>query len=111
MRGTTHNYGDLPGLANATVEFHINLADYENDGDTYFAKRKISDIRLFAVRDEARDTYGGPLLPGTNEIVGDSFVLHFGHDHGTAEWDMEVVAKLPNGGILFAFEGRIAYTY
>jgi hypothetical protein len=48
---------------------------------------------------------------GRNEMVGDFPMLHFGDDHGTESWDIEVIARLPNSKILFAFGGRVEYSY
>lgn len=63
------------------------------------------------MRDELEYTYGGPLVLGRNEMVGDFHVLHFWSDHGTELWDIEVVARLPDSKILFSFGGRIEYPY
>lgn len=63
------------------------------------------------MRDAEEYAYGGPLVKGPNEIVGDFPVLHIGFDHGTMKWDIEVVARLPDDRILFAFEARVEYEY
>jgi hypothetical protein len=52
-------------------------------------------------------TYGGPLLPGPDELVGDFFMLDLDPEHGSATWDIEAVARLPSDEILFAFEARV----
>jgi hypothetical protein len=77
----------------------------------YFFKRKISDFGVFIVRDPDTYTYGGPLVPGSNEIVGDVFNMNIGFDHGTAMWDVEAIAKLPDERILFAFGTRVQWSY
>ena len=101
----------LPGLANATLEIHANLPGDDDDNDTYFFKNKISDFKLFTVRDEREHTYGGPLVMGADEMVGDFFVLDFEPGHGTVQWDVEAIARLPDDRILFAFEAAVKYDY
>jgi hypothetical protein len=83
----------------------------EDDDNTYFFKNKISDFRLFTVRNIEGYTRGGPLVKGSNEIVGDFLVLCIGQDHGNMAWDIEAVARLPDHRILFAFEARVEYKY
>jgi hypothetical protein len=85
----------------------INPPNKDNDEDYYFFKRKISKFRLFTVRDEMEYTYGGPFLPGPNELVGDFFMLDIDPEPGSAVWDIEVVGRLPDDKILFAFEARV----
>lgn len=42
-------------------------------------------------------------------MVGDMYLLDLGPDHGTVVLDIEAVARLPDDGILFAFEARVVY--
>jgi hypothetical protein len=39
------------------------------------------------------------------------FMFSSGREHGTDVWDIEIIAKLPDDRILFAFQGRVTYTY
>jgi len=86
---------------------HINPPDQDSKEDYYFFKRKISKFRLFTVRDEMEYAYGGPLLPGPGEMVGDFFMLDLDPEPGKATWDIEAVARLPSDEILFSFEARV----
>jgi hypothetical protein len=72
-------------------------------------KNKISNFRLFYVRDLWEGRYGGLLVEGINEMVGNYINLHFGPDHGMIEADVKVIARLPDERVLFAFEAWVSY--
>jgi hypothetical protein len=61
------------------------------------------------VRDLWEARYGGPLIEGINEMVGDYINLQFGPDHGRIEADVEVIARLPDERVLFAFQAWVSY--
>lgn len=105
LRGDTGTH-DLPGLADATLELRVNRV-VSDDERKYTIKRKISTFQLFQVRNPDSYSYGGPLVQGVNEIVGDIYLLELGPDHGTVALDIEAVAALPDNRILFAFEGKV----
>lgn len=66
---------------------------------------------MFTVRDEMEYSYGGPLLPGPDEMVGDFFMLDLYPEPGCEVWDIEAVARLPTDEVLFAFEARMKIEY
>lgn len=53
--------------------------------------------------------YGGPLKAYGNEIVGDQEIMHWGR-RKTEQVYIEVVARLPDERILFAFEADVEFT-
>ncbi|KAF2647414.1 hypothetical protein K491DRAFT_685549 [Lophiostoma macrostomum CBS 122681] len=99
---------DLPGLANATIELWANRVNFPDEPE-YTVKRNLSDLKPFSVRSWDDAEYGGPLIPGINEIVGDLWFMDLGPGHGTVVLDVEAVARLPDGKVLFAFEARVLY--
>ncbi|KAF2175851.1 hypothetical protein K469DRAFT_701401 [Zopfia rhizophila CBS 207.26] len=107
LRGDTGT-GDLLGLADATLELWANRVNFEDEPE-YTIKKNISDFKPFTVRNEDDYTYGGPLVQGINEMVGDMYLLDLGPDHGIVALDIEAVARLPDDRILFAFEARVVY--
>ena len=74
----------------------------------YVAKNKISDFGLFTVRDEETYEYGGRLVYGSNEMVGDFFWFAYpgGHEGEYTTLDIKVVGRLPDDSVIFAFAGR-----
>ncbi|KAH7069914.1 hypothetical protein BKA63DRAFT_494112 [Paraphoma chrysanthemicola] len=104
--------GEITGLANATLETHARLPDSDDgDDDFFFLKGKLTEWGVFTVRDPETYEYGGPLEFGTNDIVGDFINLNFDPHHGTAIWDFEAVARLPDDRILFSFGARVQWDY
>jgi hypothetical protein len=99
-------HGELPGLADATLELSMR-----GNNQTYFAKEKISQSRFFTRRAERENIYGGPFLQGTNELVGDILLWTWGHEHETVVLDIEAVAMLPDERILFAFGAKVEYEF
>jgi hypothetical protein len=107
--GFSSTYAETPEPANcpaSTLEIWANRPKYP-DEPAYEYKNKISDFGLFFVRDQWAPRYGGPLLEGINEIVGDFFNLQYGHDHGTVEALVRAIARLPDDRVLFAFEAWV----
>jgi hypothetical protein len=113
LSGHTQHFANLPGPVNATLELHINPPDHDiHDDDFYFAKAKIAGFGLLTVRrdgDEADNLmkYGGPLRAGDNEMVGDLFMYDLDPQPGVYVWDVEVVARLMGGRLLWAFAARV----
>jgi hypothetical protein len=99
---------NLPGLANATLELWASRVNFPDEPE-YTVKRNLSDFNPFSVRNAYDFTYGGPLVPGINEIVGDLYFMDIGPGHGIVVLDMEAVARLPDERVLFAFEARVLY--
>lgn len=90
---------DYPGLVNSTLTLRSNF-----QGDDYEFSQKLSDVELVSVRKEG--VYGGPLKLGGNEIVGDQEIMHWGRPKSEKVY-IEVVARLPDQRVLFAFEADI----
>lgn len=98
---------DYPGLANSTLSIRTKFLD-QPETPEYEYTNKISDFKLVTVRHDG--AYGGPLVVGGNELVGDQELFHFGSDPETSEIEIEAVAKLPDGRVLFAFEAKMNVT-
>ncbi|KAF2866905.1 hypothetical protein BDV95DRAFT_598435 [Massariosphaeria phaeospora] len=96
---------EYPGLANSTLTVIVKSPA---TGAEYKGTRKISEAWLVTVRRED-GAYGGPLVVGQNELVGDQELpFGFGHaGHGVEAVDVEVVGRLPDGRVLFGFEARV----
>jgi hypothetical protein len=75
----------------------------------YTVTHSISDFKLFTVRKVPEFEYGGPLVPGLNEMVGDLPLLDLEPRRAVCVDDVEAVAALPDGRVLFAFEARVGY--
>lgn len=75
----------------------------------YTVTHNISDFKLFTVRRIPEFVYGGPLVPGINEMVGDLPLLNLEPGRAVCVDDVEAVARLPDERILFAFEARVWY--
>ncbi|KAH7074079.1 hypothetical protein FB567DRAFT_553573 [Paraphoma chrysanthemicola] len=88
---TSSSHGELPSLEDATLELIVR-----GDNQTWSAKEKISESKFFTRRGERDNVYGGPFLPGLNELVGDVLLWSWGHEHGTVLLDIEAVAMLPD---------------
>jgi hypothetical protein len=99
---------NLPGLANATLELWASRINFPDEPE-YRIERNLSDFKLFTVRNFYDFTYGGPLIPGLNEIVGDLWFMDMGPGHRKVVLGVEAVARLPDGRILFALEARVSY--
>lgn len=91
-----------PELANCTLTLRSKY-----QGEEYEFTHRLSDARIVTVRKDG--IYGGPLKFGTNEIVGDQELMHWG-PRKTVQFYLEVLARLPDERLLFAFEADLEYT-
>ncbi|KAF2786099.1 hypothetical protein K505DRAFT_290301 [Melanomma pulvis-pyrius CBS 109.77] len=108
LRGDTGTR-DLPGLSNATLEIWAQQTSGE-DKPEYTIKKKLSDFKPFTARNEDDYTYGGPLIKGSNEIVGDLWLIAWDPEgHRTVDLDIKAVARMPDDRVLFAFEASVSY--
>lgn len=114
LQGTTGTQ-HLPGLSNATLSLSMRHQRFENSDSSpvqdsnYTVTHNISDFKLFTVRKVPEFEYGGPLVPGLNEMVGDLPLLNLEPGRAVCVDDVEAVARLPDGRVLFAFEARVGY--
>lgn len=53
--------------------------------------------------------YGGPLVLGINEMVGDLPLLNLEPRRAVCVDDVEAIATLPDRRVLFAFKARVGY--
>lgn len=114
LRGTTGTQ-HLPGLPNATLSFYMRHRRFKDDDSSpvqdsnYTVTHDISDFKIFTVRKVPEFEYGGSLVPGLNEMVGDLPLLNLIPGSAFCVDDVEAVARLPDRRVLFAFEARVGY--
>lgn len=96
---------EYPDLANSTLKIR---AEFSNDDYVFEMEDKISENKVVTVRHGHQ--YGGPLTYGPNEIVGDLPFGRLGGGDEEVELKIEVMARLPDKRVLFAFEGKVIMT-
>ena len=91
---------DVSGLDDARLKLSATL----NDTKRSSAEDKLSDFPHVVVRTHPRK-YGGPLKPGSMELIGDYVFL--GMFLKTGNYTFRVESWLPDGRVLFCFEASL----
>ncbi|KAF2790175.1 hypothetical protein K505DRAFT_377712 [Melanomma pulvis-pyrius CBS 109.77] len=104
-KGSTFaHYADMERLS-AAKNILVDCLGEKHEKITH----NISDFKLFTARKVSEVEYGGPLVPGRKEMVGDLPLLNLEPGRVIRVDDVEAMARLTDGRVLFTSEGSVAY--